>query len=90
MPSLKLIQKLGANLASEEFVITCLRFATACGFSARTRLDLVLNTLLQQQYLMVINILSDGTWRIVPIHVSDMGRAIDWATSRKASNGAQC
>ena len=77
-----------ANLASEEFVVTCLRFATACGFSARTRLDLVLNDFVAAAISNgVISILSDGTpWRPL-IHVSDMGRAIDWATSRKASNG---
>jgi len=76
------------DLASEEFVITCLRFATACGFSARTRLDLVLNDFVAAAISTgVISILSDGTpWRPL-IHVSDMGRAIDWATSRKASNG---
>lgn len=77
-----------ANLASEEFVVTCLRFATACGFSARTRLDLVLNDFVAAAISNgVISILSDGTpWRPL-IHVTDMGRAIDWATSRKASNG---
>ena len=77
-----------ANLASEEFVVTCLRFATACGFSARTRLDLVLNDFVAAAISNgVISILSDGSpWRPL-IHVSDMGRAIDWATSRKASNG---
>ncbi|WP_339905946.1 SDR family oxidoreductase, partial [uncultured Cyclobacterium sp.] len=31
------------NLADENFIVTCLRFATACGFSPRLRLDLVLN-----------------------------------------------
>ena len=77
-----------ANLASDEFVVTCLRFATACGFSARTRLDLVLNDFVAAAISNgVISILSDGSpWRPL-IHVSDMGRAIDWATSRKASNG---
>ena len=77
-----------ANLASEEFVITCLRFATACGFSARTRLDLVLNDFVAAAISNgVINILSDGPpWRPLS-QVSAMGRALDWATSRKASNG---
>ena len=77
-----------ANLASEDFVVTCLRFATACGFSARTRLDLVLNDFVAAAISNgVINILSDGSpWRPL-IHVSDMARAFDWATSRKASNG---
>ena len=31
------------RLASEGFKVTALRFATACGMSARLRLDLVLN-----------------------------------------------
>ena len=77
-----------AGLASEEFVVTCLRFATACGFTARTRLDLVLNDFVAAAIADgTIRILSDGTpWRPL-IHVSDMGRAIDWAASRLASNG---
>ena len=78
------------RLASENFIITCLRFATACGFSARTRLDLVLNDFVAAAISNgVINILSDGNpWRPL-IHVSDMGRAIDWAIDRQASNGGQ-
>ncbi len=71
------------RLASEDFKITCLRFATACGMSPRLRLDLVLNdfvaTVLTTKY---IKILSDGTpWRPL-IHVKDMSLAIDWAISR--------
>ena len=31
------------TIADENFMVTCLRFATACGFSNRLRLDLVLN-----------------------------------------------
>ena len=31
------------RLADKAFNVTCLRFATACGFSSRLRLDLVLN-----------------------------------------------
>ena len=77
-----------AGLASEEVVVTCLRFATACGFTARTRLDLVLNDFVAAAIAEgTIRILSDGTpWRPL-IHVSDMGRAIDWAVSRTAING---
>jgi len=76
------------GLATGEFVVTCLRFGTACGFSARTRLDLVLNDFVAGAIANgVIGILSDGTpWRPL-IHVSDMARAIDWAVSRKAHNG---
>ena len=31
------------GLADDDFTVTCLRFATACGMSDRLRLDLVLN-----------------------------------------------
>ena len=75
-------------LASEEFIVTCLRFATACGFSARTRLDLVVNDFVAGAITNgVISILSDGTpWRPL-IHISDMARAMDWAVSRELHNG---
>ncbi|WP_104201872.1 NAD-dependent epimerase/dehydratase family protein [Billgrantia saliphila] len=73
-----------------DMVITNLRFATACGMSARLRLDLVLNDFvacaLSQKK---ITVLSDGTpWRPL-IDVSDMARAIDWAIQRQAANGGR-
>ncbi|MEL7611865.1 SDR family oxidoreductase [Halomonas sp. QX-2] len=73
-----------------DMVITCLRFATACGMSERLRLDLVLNDFvacaLSQQH---ITVLSDGSpWRPL-IDVSDMARAIDWAVQRKPENGGR-
>jgi len=76
------------KLASEEFVITCLRFATACGMSERLRLDLVLNDFVAGAVASKeITILSDGTpWRPL-IHIKDMARAIDWGISREAVNG---
>lgn len=76
------------ELASESFIITCLRFATACGFSDRTRLDLVVNDFVAGAISNgVINILSDGSpWRPL-IHISDMARAMDWAVCRKLDNG---
>jgi len=76
------------NLATESFVVTCLRFATACGFSARTRLDLVLNDFVAGAVATgEISILSDGTpWRPL-IHVDDMALAIDWAIGRPANQG---
>jgi len=76
------------KLASDDFIVTCLRFATACGFSDRTRLDLVVNDFVACAIAGgVINILSDGTpWRPL-IHISDMARAIDWAVGRKHENG---
>lgn len=80
-----------APLASPEFTITCLRFATACGFSPRLRLDLVLNDFVAGALASgKISILSDGTpWRPL-IHVRDMARAIEWACTRESSNGGSC
>lgn len=71
-------------LADDNFVITCLRFATACGYSDRLRLDLVLNDFVASAIVNnKITILSDGTpWRPL-IHVKDMARAMDWAIHRK-------
>jgi nucleoside-diphosphate-sugar epimerase len=76
------------SLASEDFIVTCLRFATACGFSPRLRLDLVLNDFVASAISTGrIEILSDGTpWRPL-INVKDMARAIDWASRRNAGNG---
>ena len=70
-------------LATDDFIVTCLRFATACGFSPRLRLDLVLNDFVASALSVgKIEILSDGTpWRPL-IHVQDMARAIDWAVIR--------
>ena len=81
--------KVGAEIglkqvaASSDIVVTALRFATACGFSSRTRLDLVLNDFVASALaIRHIAVLSDGTpWRPL-IHVSDMARAIEWAIIR--------
>lgn len=64
-------------------VFTALRFSTACGFTPRTRLDLVLNDFVFSAIKHKrIDILSNGTpWRPL-IHVHDMCRAIDWAIFR--------
>ena len=71
-------------------VITCLRFATACGMSDRLRLDLVLNDFVAGALATGrLSILSDGTpWRPM-IDTKDMARAIDWAVSRPAENGGR-
>lgn len=76
------------SLADEDFVITSLRFATACGMSERLRLDLVVNDFVACAVTANrIEILSDGTpWRPL-IHIADMARAIDWAVGREAGNG---
>lgn len=75
-------------LAGDGFVVTSLRFSTACGISDRLRLDLVLNDFVAAAIASgKITILSDGTpWRPL-IDVKDMARAIDWAISRSPSLG---
>jgi nucleoside-diphosphate-sugar epimerase len=77
-----------AELADQAFVTTALRFATACGMSARLRLDLVLNDFVACAISSGdITVLSDGTpWRPL-IDVKDMSRAIDWAIDRTSENG---
>ena len=69
---------------------TCLRFATACGMSARLRLDLVLNDFVACALTSgEITVLSDGTpWRPL-IDVRDMARAIEWAIGRGGSDGGR-
>lgn len=72
------------KIASSDFKVTCLRFATACGMSDRLRLDLVLNDFVACAIANNhIEILSDGKpWRPL-INVKDMGLAIDWAIQRE-------
>lgn len=69
---------------------TCLRFATACGFTERLRLDLVLNDFVACALTTrQITVLSDGTpWRPL-IDVRDMARAIEWAALRDAATGGR-
>jgi len=76
------------KIADENFMVTCLRFATACGMSERLRLDLVLNDFVAGAVSSgEINILSDGApWRPL-INVLDMARAIRWAHERNSSLG---
>ena len=71
-----------------ETKITCLRFATACGYSPNLRLDLVLNDFVATALnSSEIEILSDGSpWRPL-IDVEDMARAIYWSCHR--SSGEQ-
>lgn len=86
--------KIGTERALAELdtdmVITCLRFATACGMSNRLRLDLVLNDFvacaLSQKK---ITVLSDGTpWRPL-IDTADMARAMEWAVIRRPEQGGR-
>ena len=76
------------SLADENFVITSLRFPTACGMSDRLRLDLVLNDFVASAVASKkITILSDGTpWRPL-IDVKDMSRAMDWGMNRNSEAG---
>jgi nucleoside-diphosphate-sugar epimerase len=75
-------------LASEAFKVTSLRFSTACGWSDRLRLDLVLNDFVAGAVASrEITILSDGSpWRPL-IDTKDMARAVDWAISRGETGG---
>jgi nucleoside-diphosphate-sugar epimerase len=76
------------TLADENFIVTSLRFSTACGMSERLRLDLVLNDFVASAVSSKkITILSDGSpWRPL-INIRDMARAIDWAIRRDGSAG---
>jgi len=76
-------------LASKEFKVTSLRFSTACGWSDRLRLDLVLNDFVAGAVASgQIMILSDGSpWRPL-IDVKDMARAVDWAISRERTGAS--
>ena len=72
-----------APLARHDFRVTALRFGTACGFSPRLRLDLVVNDFVAGAVASgALSLLSAGTaWRPL-IHVKDMARAIEWAGTR--------
>jgi len=76
------------ELGSEDFIVTCLRFATACGSSPRLRLDLVLNDFVASAVSSRrIHILSNGMpWRPL-IAVEDMARATHWGLTRKSVDG---
>jgi nucleoside-diphosphate-sugar epimerase len=80
-----------AQMERGDMVVTCLRFATACGFSPRLRLDLVLNDFVAGALAAgEITVLSDGSpWRPL-IEVRDMARAIEWALGRNVAAGGDC
>jgi nucleoside-diphosphate-sugar epimerase len=75
-------------LAGDGFAVTCFRFATACGFTSRLRLDLVLNDFVASAMVNKhIDILSDGSpWRPL-IHAKDMAAAIEWGILREEEQG---
>jgi len=75
------------QLASPDFQVSALRFATACGPSSRLRLDLVLNDFVATAITQKkIKIQSDGSPMRPLIHVRDMARAMDWAVNRAGDN----
>jgi nucleoside-diphosphate-sugar epimerase len=77
-------------MADGDFIVTCLRFATACGFTNRLRLDLVLNDFVAGALVnREIGILSDGTpWRPM-INTKDMARAFEWGVLRDKEQGGE-
>jgi nucleoside-diphosphate-sugar epimerase len=77
-------------LAGDGFTVTCHRFATACGWTNRLRLDLVLNDFVAGALVnKEISILSDGSpWRPM-INTKDMARALTWGISRKPETGGK-
>lgn len=80
----------GLRELNAPMTVTALRFATACGFSPRLRLDLVLNDFVASALATGrITVLSDGSpWRPL-IDVADMARAIDWAIHRGEGDGGR-
>ena len=72
------------KISNLDFNVVCLRFATACGVSDRTRLDLILNDFVWNYINTgMVNILSDGTPLRPLIDVEDMSRAITWASTNE-------
>ena len=86
----KIASELDLEALDTPMVVTCLRFATACGMSDRLRLDLVLNDFVACALSQgEITVLSDGSpWRPL-IDTADMALAIEWAITRPASNGGK-
>ncbi len=64
-------------MASRDFTVTALRFATAYGLSPRMRFDLVVNGMTLSLYkYKKIRVMRDGTqWRPV-VHIRDIARAV--------------
>lgn len=64
------------SLHSDDFAVTCLRFATVYGISGRTRFDLVANLLCAKAVRDgVITVFGPDQWRPF-IHVDDVAKAI--------------
>ena len=75
------------NISNKNFKVFCLRFATACGYSPRIRLDLVLNDFITSAIVNKnITLLSDGkAWRPL-ISVDNMSRIISYFTFKKLTS----
>ena len=75
------------KVAGNNLKVICLRFATACGVSRATRLDLVLNDFVITALTTGrIDILSDGKpWRPF-INVKDMARSMKYCLSASLEN----
>ena len=77
-----------SELADDNFLVTCFRFATACGYSPRIRLDLVLNDFVTSAISTGrIEILSDGSPLRPLIDVEDMSRALYFGCIRNMDSG---
>jgi nucleoside-diphosphate-sugar epimerase len=75
------------SLASNDFMVTCLRFSTACGWSPRIRLDLVLNDFVSGALIDgEIRLISDGSPLRPLIATTDMARAITGAVLQAFSS----
>jgi nucleoside-diphosphate-sugar epimerase len=70
------------EIASDNFEVTILRFATACGWSSRLRTDLVLNQFVFDAVSQnSIKLNSNGESFRPLVSTNDMGKAINWALS---------
>ncbi len=73
--------------ADSNFNAICLRFATACGYSDRLRLDLVVNDFIYNAIkYKKINVLSNGKPNRPIINVNDMVSAFVWAAKSNLSD----
>ena len=76
------------KLATKNFLITSLRFATACGTSSRLRLDLVVNDFIATSYKeSKVTLMSRGNAYRPFISVNDMCKAFHWSVVRNAGKG---
>lgn len=72
------------KLASDKFNVYCFRFATACGYSPKLRMDLVLNELVYQAVVHgKIKLNSMGTAFRPLIDTNSMVDAIEWGLTSK-------